>query len=85
MALKDMCTRYPIRGVIHFAALKAVGESMQKPLQYYENNVTGLIHLTQAMAQAGCRHLVFSSSATVYGDPEIVPITEDAGLAPTSP
>lgn len=85
MALKNTFTRYPIRGVIHFAALKAVGESMQKPLQYYENNVTGLIHLTQAMAQAGCRHLVFSSSATVYGDPQTVPITEDARLAPTSP
>ena len=85
MALKDIFARYPIRGVIHFAALKAVGESMQKPLQYYENNVTGLIHLTQAMVQAGCRHLVFSSSATVYGDPQTVPITEDARLAPTSP
>jgi UDP-glucose 4-epimerase len=85
LALNDIFGRYPIRGVIHFAALKAVGESMQKPLEYYENNVTGLIHLVQAMAQAGCRHLVLSSSATVYGDPQTVPITEHAPLAPTSP
>ncbi|HPB10663.1 MAG TPA: UDP-glucose 4-epimerase GalE, partial [Kiritimatiellia bacterium] len=63
--------------VIHFAALKAVGESVRIPLDYYGNNITGTITLCEAMAAAGCRNLVFSSSATVYGDPASVPIRED--------
>jgi len=71
--------------VIHFAGLKAVGESVAKPLDYYDNNVAGSLLLVQAMARAGVRSLVFSSSATVYGDPESVPIREDAPLTATNP
>jgi UDP-glucose 4-epimerase len=71
--------------VIHFAALKAVGESVQQPLRYYRNNVSGTLALLQAMHRHDCRHLVFSSSATVYGDPDRNPITEDAALRPASP
>ena len=71
--------------VIHFAGLKAVGESVEKPLDYYENNVSGSLALFQAMAACGLKKIVFSSSATVYGDPEKVPITEDAKLGPTNP
>ena len=71
--------------VVHFAALKAVGESCAKPLDYFDNNVGGTIQLLQAMRQAGVRRLVFSSSATVYGDPERVPVREDARLRVTNP
>jgi UDP-glucose 4-epimerase len=71
--------------VIHFAALKAVGESVAQPLRYYENNVAGTLALVAAMNEAGVRRLVFSSSATVYGDPASVPITEDFPTAPTNP
>ena len=71
--------------VIHFAGLKAVGESVEKPLDYYENNVGGSLALFQAMAACGPKRIVFSSSATVYGDPEKVPIAEDAKLGPTNP
>ncbi len=71
--------------VIHFAGLKAVGESVAKPLLYYRNNVEGSIALFEAMAEAGTRTLVFSSSATVYGDPVSVPIREDAPLSATNP
>ena len=67
----------PVDAVIHFAALKAVGESVRIPLTYYGNNITGTITLCEAMVAAGCRNLVFSSSATVYGDPASVPIRED--------
>ncbi len=67
----------PLDAVIHFAALKAVGESSKIPLDYYDNNITGTIVLCQAMAAAGCTNMVFSSSATVYGDPHAVPIRED--------
>lgn len=66
----------PFDAVIHFAALKAVGESVAKPLLYYNNNIAGTITLCEAMAAAGCKNLVFSSSATVYGDPATVPIRE---------
>ncbi len=66
-----------IDAVIHCAALKAVGESVQKPLLYYENNITGTLTLLQAMTKADVKRIVFSSSATVYGDPDVVPITED--------
>lgn len=65
-----------ISGVIHFAGLKAVGESVQKPLEYYDNNLAGTLTLLGAMHQAGVRTLIFSSSATVYGTPDIVPIKE---------
>lgn len=71
--------------VVHFAALKAVGESCEKPLDYFDNNISGTIHLLQAMQAHGVRHLVFSSSATVYGDPDSVPVREDAPLRTTNP
>ena len=63
--------------VIHFAGLKAVGESVEKPLTYYDNNVVGTVRLLEAMTQTGVKTLVFSSSATVYGDPQRLPLTED--------
>ncbi len=75
----------PIEAVIHFAALKSVGESVARPLRYYHNNVTGTINLLQCMARYDVRRLVFSSSATVYGDPPTMPITEDTPLAPVNP
>ena len=71
--------------VIHFAGLKAVGESVEQPQRYYENNITGTLNLTRAMAEAGVKNIVFSSSATVYGDPATVPITEDFPLSCTNP
>ncbi|NYS60322.1 UDP-glucose 4-epimerase GalE [Vreelandella salicampi] len=75
-----------ITAVLHFAGLKAVGESCEKPLSYYNNNVVGSINLCEAMASAGVFNLVFSSSATVYGEPEEMPISEDSPTAsPTNP
>jgi UDP-glucose 4-epimerase len=71
--------------VIHFAGRKAVGESVQKPLAYYDNNVIGTIRLLEAMAECQVRQLVFSSSATVYGDPQRLPLTEDHPLSATNP
>ncbi|MCZ8320933.1 MAG: UDP-glucose 4-epimerase GalE [Novosphingobium sp.] len=71
--------------VVHFAGLKAVGESNQKPLEYYDNNVTGSLNLLAAMDAAGCRRVVFSSSATVYGEPSYLPYDESHPLAPTNP
>ena len=71
--------------VVHFAGLKAVGESWEKPLLYYQNNVAGTLNLCKAMQQAGVKRMVFSSSATVYGDPATVPITEDFPLQATNP
>ena len=71
--------------VIHFAGLKAVGESVAKPLEYYDNNVVGTLRLVEAMGAAGVRTLVFSSSATVYGDPQRLPLTEDHPLSATNP
>ena len=71
--------------VIHFAGKKAVGESVAKPLLYYHNNLTGTLHLCQVMAQYGVKDIIFSSSATVYGDPASVPITEDFPLSCTNP
>ena len=76
---------HPIRAVIHFAGLKAVGESVEKPLEYYDNNVHGTLELLAAMRRAGVKTLVFSSSATVYGDPASVPIREDFPRAATNP
>lgn len=83
--LDDLFRSRRIDAVIHFAGLKAVGESIQVPLAYYDNNLTGTIHLLEAMRQAGCRNLIFSSSATVYGDPERTPVTEDMPLSATNP
>ena len=74
-----------IDAVIHFAGLKAVGESVEKPLEYYDNNVNGTLVLVAAMQEAGVKSLVFSSSATVYGDPASVPITEDFPTSATNP
>lgn len=71
--------------VLHFAALKAVGESCERPLDYFDNNITGTLNLLRAMQEAGVKRLVFSSSATVYGDPDRVPVTEDAPLRVTNP
>jgi len=71
--------------VIHFAGLKAVGESVQNPLAYYDNNVLGTLKLLQAMVTCGVKTLVFSSSATVYGDPQRLPLTEDHPLSATNP
>lgn len=86
-ALLDLLfASHPISAVLHFAGLKAVGESVQEPLTYYENNVAGSISLCQAMARAGVFRLVFSSSATVYGEPERMPIAEDFPTGnPTNP
>lgn len=75
--LDKLLTQHPVQAVLHFAGLKAVGESVAHPLRYYDNNVGGTVTLCQAMAAAGVFTLVFSSSATVYGDPATVPITED--------
>ncbi|MDR3628914.1 MAG: UDP-glucose 4-epimerase GalE [Desulfocapsaceae bacterium] len=74
-----------VDAVIHFAGLKAVGESVQMPLAYYHNNITGTLVLCQVMAAYGVKNIVFSSSATVYGDPATVPITEDFPLSCTNP
>ncbi|MBY7910342.1 UDP-glucose 4-epimerase GalE [Vibrio fluvialis] len=83
--LIDVMQRHQIQSVIHFAGLKAVGESVQKPLEYYDNNVNGTLVLVDAMREAGVKSLVFSSSATVYGDPASVPITEDFPTSATNP
>ncbi len=71
--------------VIHFAGLKAVGESVEIPLLYYYNNITGTLNLAEAMKASGVKNIVFSSSATVYGDPQTVPIKEDFPVSPTNP
>lgn len=73
------------KAVVHFAGLKAVGESVEKPLSYYDNNVVGTIRLLEAMVDCGVKTLVFSSSATVYGDPQQLPIPEDHPLSATNP
>lgn len=83
--LDDLFASTRISAVIHFAALKSVGESVQKPLAYYDNNMGGLVTLCAAMAHANVRQLVFSSSATVYGNPHTVPITESFPLSATNP
>jgi len=84
-AIDRIFTNYPIQAVIHFAGLKSVGESVANPLQYYENNVYGSMVLLRAMAAHGIKRLVFSSSATVYGDPSTLPISEDFPLQATNP
>lgn len=76
---------HKITAVLHFAGLKAVGESTQQPLAYYDNNVHGSVQLLAAMQQAGVRRIVFSSSATVYGDPQMLPLTEDHPRSATNP
>ncbi|MGR5548673.1 UDP-glucose 4-epimerase GalE [Vibrio sp. DNB22_12_1] len=84
-ALVDALKKHNIEAVIHFAGLKAVGESVVKPLEYYDNNVNGTLVLVDAMREAGVKSIVFSSSATVYGDPASVPITENFPTSATNP
>lgn len=83
--LNSVFEKYTFAAVIHFAGLKAVGESVQKPFLYYENNVAGTLSLIKAMELAGLRNLIFSSSATVYGMPESVPIREDFPTSTQNP
>ncbi|MBE4618714.1 UDP-glucose 4-epimerase GalE [Vibrio navarrensis] len=83
--LQTIFTEHHIDGVIHFAGLKAVGESVEKPLMYYDNNVSGTLNLVREMDKAGVNSLIFSSSATVYGDPASVPIREDFPTSATNP
>jgi UDP-glucose 4-epimerase len=84
-ALERIFSRAAIDAVIHFAGLKAVGESVEKPLLYYANNVGGTVELLEAMARHHVRRMVFSSSATVYGEPQALPIPESHRLAPANP
>ncbi|MBL8331931.1 MAG: UDP-glucose 4-epimerase GalE, partial [Rubrivivax sp.] len=84
-AMHGLFARHRIDAVVHFAALKAVGESVAQPLAYYANNIGGLVTTCEAMQAHGVRRIVFSSSATVYGDPEVLPLTEDAAVSATNP
>jgi len=84
-ALDHAFARYPVTAVMHFAGLKAVGESVARPLEYYDNNVHGTLRLLAAMRRASVRTIVFSSSATVYGDPASVPIRENFPRSATNP
>jgi UDP-glucose 4-epimerase len=84
-ALDHLFAEHAITGVIHFAGLKAVGESFVQPLRYFDNNIGSTLALLQAMDRAGVRRIVFSSSATVYGDPATVPVTESCPLQATNP
>jgi UDP-glucose 4-epimerase len=84
-AVGAVLDRHPVDAAVHFAAFKAVGESTAQPLAYYRNNVGGLVTVCEALQRRGIRRFVFSSSATVYGDPQRLPITEDAPLGATNP
>ncbi len=84
-SLQTLFKEHQIAGVIHFAGLKAVGESVEKPLLYYQNNVQGTLNLLDVMHQYDVKNIVFSSSCTVYGDPERTPVTEDFPLSATNP
>jgi len=84
-ALRRLLADDPVDAVVHFAGRKAVGESVEQPLAYYDHNLAGTIQLVKAMDAAGVRDLVFSSSCTVYGDPEVVPITESAPVGAINP
>jgi UDP-glucose 4-epimerase len=83
--LQQVFNDYKIDVVIHFAGLKAVGESTEIPLEYYDNNVNGTLNLCNTMQEYGCKSIVFSSSATVYGEPHTSPIREDFPLSATNP
>lgn len=83
--LRKVFAQRPVDSVIHFAGLKAVGESVAQPLRYYDWNVGGAIVLCEVMAEVGVKSLIFSSSATVYGDPASVPIHEDFPRSATNP
>ncbi|MCG6340096.1 UDP-glucose 4-epimerase GalE [Vibrio fluvialis] len=82
--LDSVFAKHDVQAVIHFAGLKAVGESVSKPIEYYDNNVNGTLVLVRSMRKAGVKSLVFSSSATVYGDPQTVPITETSPTGATT-
>ena len=84
-ALEEVFKENEIESVIHFAGLKAVGESVAKPIEYYHNNITGTLILLDLMKKYNCKRIVFSSSATVYGTPKTVPIKEDFPLSTTNP
>jgi len=83
--LENVFAKHQIDAVIHFAGLKAVGESVEKPLSYYHNNIYGTMVLCEVMTKYNCKTIVFSSSATVYGDPQSTPIKEDFPLSATNP
>jgi len=82
--IEKICRKHNITDVVHFAAYKAVGESMDQPLRYYNNNVAGTIALVRSLLSNGVNRIVFSSSAAVYGNPESVPVTEESALRPES-
>ncbi|MFV9997109.1 MAG: UDP-glucose 4-epimerase GalE [Arsenophonus endosymbiont of Dermacentor nuttalli] len=82
--LDTIFSSHTIKAVIHFAGLKAVGESVTKPLEYYDNNINGTLVLARSMQRAGIKNIIFSSSATVYGDPATVPITEQFSIGNTT-
>ncbi len=84
LMLRKIFAEHNIQSVIHFAGLKAVGESVRKPIEYYQNNVTGSLTLIEEMRTAGVWNFVFSSSSTVYGDPEIIPVTENCKVGGTT-
>jgi UDP-glucose 4-epimerase len=84
-ALESVFSEHKFSAVVHFAGLKAVGESSEKPLNYYQENVYGSLNLLKVMQKFDCKRIVFSSSATVYGDPASVPITEDFPISATNP
>ena len=83
--LQEVFQAHAIDAVIHFAGLKSVGESVEHPLKYYDNNIVGTINLCEVMAEYNCKSIVFSSSATVYGNPKSVPIDESFPLSATNP
>ena len=84
-SLKEVFNRHSIDAVIHFAGLKAVGESTVMPMKYYENNIMSTLSLIEVMKEFNCKNLIFSSSATVYGPQDVMPIKEDASLSATNP
>ncbi len=84
-AIRAIFEKHHFDAVVHFAGLKAVGESVAKPLFYYQNNLIGTLNLCELMAEYGCKRMIFSSSATVYGSPKTVPIREDFPLSTTNP
>jgi UDP-glucose 4-epimerase len=83
-AVRGLCAKHHFDGCIHFAAFKAVGESVQKPLAYYENNLSSLVYLLSEFVERGWSHFIFSSSCTVYGQAEQMPITESAAVRPAA-
>jgi UDP-glucose 4-epimerase len=84
-AMDTVFAKYCPEAVVHFAALKAVGQSVKKPIEYYQNNLGGLLTLSKVMTKHGVKKLVFSSSATVYGKPKHLPLTESSPLSATNP